>query len=486
MHYIDQQWLKGNGPIFSSYNPATGEAVWQGAAADEYEVNLAVNAARYAFDTWSNLSIEKRIEYLHAFGEALKAMREDLVEAISKETGKPLWESQNEWQSMINKIEISIEAYHKRCSELIHQHPTSLSITRHKPHGVVAVFGPFNFPGHLPNGHIIPALLAGNTIIFKPSEFTPLVAEITLQCWEKAKLPSGVINLLQGDKKTGKLLASHPDIDGLFFTGSWETGKILSEQFASFPQKILALEMGGNNPLIFDEVSDIKAAVYLTIQSAYLSSGQRCTCARRLIIPRGTNGDHFLESLIPAIKKIRVGIYTEKPEPFMGPVIHQSAVKHLLETQNTLQAMGGKELIPMTLLKSGTALLSPGLMDTTDIVDKPDQEIFGPFLQVIRVLDFEEAIKEANRTSYGLAAGLMSDNEQSYREFYQKIRAGIVNWNTQLTGASSAAPFGGIGRSGNHRPSAYYAADYCSFPVASLETTEMILPQHLSPGLEGL
>jgi succinylglutamic semialdehyde dehydrogenase len=468
---------------FRSINPATGAIIWEGKAAQKPDINKAVEKASKAFEGWSLLPIEKRIEYLRAFKAALNQSKDALAESISKETGKPLWESKAEVNAMVNKVDISIDAYDHRCAEIIHDQPEIRAITRHKPHGVVAVFGPFNFPGHLPNGHIVPALLAGNTVIFKPSEFTPLVAELTMKCWEKAGLPPGVLNLVQGGRETGQLLSHHPGIKGLFFTGSWQTGKIFAEQFANQPEKILALEMGGNNPLVVYDISDSKCAAFLTIQSAFLTSGQRCTCARRLIIAEGKEGDAFLKELIHHMKGIHVGTYIDKPEPYMGPVISENTVKHLLEAQENLKAHGGEILVEMRQLKSGTGLISPGLMDVTKVVNRPDEELFGPFLQVIRVSNFEAAIKEANNTSFGLAAGLLSDRPEFYEKFYQKVKAGIINWNSALTGASSAAPFGGIGHSGNYRPSAYYAADYCSFPVASMEAHRLKLPAQMPPGI---
>jgi succinylglutamic semialdehyde dehydrogenase len=429
-----------------------------------------------AFENWADSSLEKRISYLESFHRELSLNQSLLTEAISKETGKPFWDAFQEVNAMLGKIAISVEAFKQRCPTVEKNQSTAKSITRHKPHGVVAVLGPFNFPGHLPNGHIVPALLAGNTVVFKPSECTPLVAALTIECWRKANLPPGVINLVQGGKETGISLISNSTIAGLFFTGSVQTGRLILEKFNDKPEKILALEMGGNNPLIISKISDIKTACYLTIQSAFLTSGQRCTCARRLILLENSHHEIFLEELIRMIRSIKVGPYTENPQPFMGPVISHKAAQNILLSQEKLKSLGGKPLIQAYLLKEHTGLLSPGLLDSTDIDNKPDEEIFGPLLQIIRVKNFEEAIHEANQTKYGLSASLFSDSREEFHEFYRKIKAGIVNWNVALTGASSAAPFGGIGISGNHRPSAFYAADYCSYPVASLESEKIAIP----------
>jgi len=463
----------------SSTNPATGGPVWTGPAASPAEVSAAVARARAAFRPWSRTPLAEREKTLRAFATTLESRKALLASAISREVGKPAWEALTEVQTMIGKIELSITAHARRCADFT----GGPAITRFRPHGVVAVFGPFNFPGHLPNGHIVPALLAGNTVVFKPSEHAPLVAELTLAAWLDAGLPDGALTVVQGARDTGAALAQHPGIDGLFFTGSGRTGLWLSELFAKTPGKILALELGGNNPLVVWEPRDLAAAALLTIQSAYLSAGQRCTCARRLIVPTGPAGDAFLAALVTTIARIRVGAFTETPEPFMGPVVSAAAAQNVLAAQSALLAAGATTLVPSRLLRADTGLLSPGLLDVTAVADRPDEEIFGPLLQVIRVPDFAAALAEANATRYGLAAGLICDDPELYMRFREEIRAGLINWNQQLTGASGAAPFGGVGRSGNHRPAGFFAADYCSHPVASIEIPTLTLPASLPPGL---
>ncbi len=481
--FIDGRWVEGQGPLFQSLNPAQGSVIWEGRSADAGQVDEALQAARKAFPAWAAAGFEARAEKVRAYAAQLEAHREELAETIALETGKPLWETRTEAAAMIGKIEISIRAYQERTGSKESDIPGAKAMLRHKPHGVVAIFGPYNFPGHLPNGHIVPALLAGNTLALKPSELTPKVAELMLQLWQKADLPAGVLNLLQGEKETGMALAAHPEIDGLFFTGSSRTGHLLHQQFAGHPGKILALEMGGNNPLIVDEVSDLKAAVHDTLQSAYITSGQRCTCARRLLVPKTDAGDRFVEALTEAVKQIRVGRYNADPQPFMGSLISEQAADGILAAQASLQSLGGVSLVEARKLEAGTGLISPALIDVTAIADLPDDEYFGPLLQLIRYDSFEEAIVHANRTSYGLSAGILSDNRDKYEQFLLQSRAGIVNWNKQLTGASGSAPFGGIGASGNHRPSAFYAADYCAYPVACIEAEQVSLPAQLSPGL---
>ena len=482
--FIGGIWVEGGGAPFGRRNPANGEPLWSGAAADVGDVNRAFAAARKALEFWGPEPFAEREAVIRRFAAVLEENREAMADTIARETGKPLWETRTEVSSMISKVDISVRACNSRTGVTETVTGAVTSAVRHKPHGVVAVLGPYNFPGHLPNGHIVPALLAGNTVLFKPSELTPLTAECTVQLWEHAGLPPGVLNLLQGERATGEAIANHPHLDGLFFTGSARVGEILSSQFATHPGKILALEMGGNNPLLVGTVSDTRAAVYDIVQSAYLSSGQRCTCARRLFVPRGDAGDDVLKALATAVGKLRVGAWNDDPQPFMGPLISASAAHGLLEAQRKLVAMGAVPLVEMKQLPAGPAFVSPGLLDATGVRDLPDEEYFGPLLCVIRYDSLDHAIEMANHTRYGLSAGLLSDNVEDYERFYRKIRAGIVNWNRPTTGASSAAPFGGIGASGNHRPSAFYAADYCAYPVASMEAARSELPAQLAPGIE--
>ncbi|GAC1030841.1 succinylglutamate-semialdehyde dehydrogenase [Pseudomonas sp. No.21] len=482
-HYIAGAWQAGQGEAFDSLNPVTQESVWSGQGASAEQVEAAVAAARAAFPAWARLSLEARIAVLERFAATLKTRADELARCIGEETGKPLWESATEVTTMVNKVAISIQSYRERTGEKSGPLADATAVLRHKPHGVVAVFGPYNFPGHLPNGHIVPALLAGNAVVFKPSELTPKVAELTVKCWIEAGLPAGVLSLVQGGRETGIALAASAGIDGLFFTGSSRTGNLLHQQFAGRPDKILALEMGGNNPLVVDEVADVDAAVYTIIQSAFISAGQRCTCARRLLVPVGAWGDALLARLVAVAASIQVGAFDAQPAPFMGSVISLDAARHLLKAQEHLIAQGATPLLAMSQPLETAALLTPGILDVTAVAERPDEEFFGPLLQVIRYADFDAAMAEANATQYGLAAGLLSDSRELYQRFFIESRAGIVNWNKQLTGAASSAPFGGIGASGNHRASAYYAADYCAYPVASLESETLALPATLTPGV---
>lgn len=483
VQYINGQWLPGLGNLFQSLNPATNDVVWQGQAADDSQVQLAMQAARQAFFSWATRPLSERIAIIEQFAAQLTQHSDEMARVIALDTGKSLWESKTEVSAMIAKIAISVKAHAERTGTVENAMAGAKAFIRHKPHGVVAVFGPYNFPGHLPNGHIVPALIAGNTVLFKPSELTPLVAELTVKLWHAAGLPAGVLNLLQGEVQTGKAIVAHPGLDGLFFTGSSNTGHFLHQQFAGHPGKILALEMGGNNPLIVRDVANIKAAVHDIIQSAFITSGQRCTCARRLFIPRTAQGDALLAALVKATKQIKVGAPFADEQPFYASMISAKAASGMVSAQQQIVALGGVCLVELTQLDPTLGFVTPGIIDVTDARPLPDEEHFGPLLKVYRYDDFDQAIAEANNTRFGLSAGLLADSAADYEYFFARIRAGIVNWNKPITGASSAAPFGGIGASGNHRASAYYAADYCAYPVASVEAESVAVPASLSPGL---
>lgn len=486
-NYIDGAWLAGSGPELATIDPSTGRQTWTSNASTAEDVARAAAAARNAFESWALTPLEQRIAVCTRFRDLLKEHSEELAAIIAEEVGKPLWEARTEVTTMANKVDISVQAHGARTGETASRVADGNAVLRHRPHGVFAVYGPYNFPGHLPNGHIVPALIAGNTVVFKPSEYAPRTAVKTVQLWEQAGLPKGVLNLVNGGRDTGVALGQHQDIDGILFTGSSQTGTALHKQFGGQPGKMLALEMGGNNPLVVWDIPQdpklLDAAVHHTVMSAFISAGQRCTCARRLVIQDSPAGQAFLDRLVNIAATLQPGPSKADPQPFMGPVVSAAVAARLVQAQADMAARGGKVLLQMKQLDPNAGFVTAGIVDTTDAQGIPDEEWFGPLLQVIRVKDFDQALRVANATEYGLAAALLSPSEELWKRFSVRARAGIVNWNRPTTGAASSAPFGGVGKSGNHRPSAYYAADYCAYPVASIETPELELPAKLSPGL---
>lgn len=481
--YMGGAWVSGGGAELASLNPATGETLWKSRAANDTDIARAVKAAHSAFPAWAELPLQTRLEYIERFKATVETHKEELATVISQETGKALWDAKTEVQGVIGKIAISLQAYRERTGEKKSEAGGIATSLAHRPHGVMAVFGPYNFPAHLPNGHMIPALIAGNCVILKPSDYTPLVGETLIRYWQEADIPPGVVQLVQGGRDTGIALAAAEGINGILFTGSVATGVALHKQFAGKLDVILALELGGNNPLIVEAVEDMDAAVYTTLQSAFITTGQRCTCARRLILQQGNWADAFLAKLAASANDLVAGAYTDQPEPFMGPLISEQESAKLMAAQEQLIKLGGRPVLALNTRKDLSAFISPGIIDVTQAASRPDEEWFGPLLQVIRVQDMHDAIAEANNTRYGLAAGIISDNQAHIDEFVKHVRAGVIAVNRQTTGASGALPFGGIGISGNHRPAAFYAADYCAYPVAMQQSSTVAVPPAVPPGM---
>jgi succinylglutamic semialdehyde dehydrogenase len=461
--WIGGVWREGGGERFASFDPATGNHVWEGRAATADDVSDAMAAARSAFRAWSRRPAEERIAIVRAYAKALEARAGVLADTISREMGKVAWDARGEVQAMIGKIELSIRAQAERAGQREEKTPFGAMALSHHAHGVLAVFGPFNFPGHLPSGHIVPALLAGNCVVFKPSELTPGVGALMAEAWEEAGLPAGVLNLVQGARETGAALLDAPGLAGVLFTGSAETGALIHRKFAGRPDVVLALELGGNNPLIAWPPFDVAAAANLVAHSAYATSGQRCSCARRLIVPDNAEGAALIARIASLCGEIAVGPASQTPEAFMGPRINATSADRALAYEARLTGRGAK---PIVALKRDGAFVRPGLIDVTG-VETPDEELFGPLLQVCRARDFDQALDIANLTRFGLAGGLISDDPALWARVRNEMRAGVLNWNRPTTGASGALPFGGPGLSGSLRPSAYYAADYVAYPVAT-------------------
>ncbi len=450
-----------------SIDPATGDVVWQGAVADAAACTAAVARARAAMPGWARRPLDERVAIARAYAGVLQQRSEDLARLIGRETGKLLWEARTEVAAMIGKVEISIRAQAERAGTAQTDQPFGRAVLRHHPHGVMAVLGPYNFPGHLPNGHIVPALIAGNAVVFKPSELTPAVGEAMIDVWHAAGVPADVLQVVQGGRDTGAALIAQ-DIDGLLFTGSATAGRHFRRAFIDRPHVILALELGGNNPLVaWDDATDPAVLANLVAHSAFITTGQRCSCARRLIVPEGPAGDALVAAVVDLASHLPIG--AGEDQAFFGPLIGTAAARGARTALQGLIEAGCRVLVDRSVVPDrGEAFFGPVVLDATGVA-VPDAEIFAPVLQVLRVPDFDAAIATANATAFGLSAGLLAADPALWDRFVTEIRAGVVNWNRPTTGAASAAPFGGLGESGNHRPSAYYAADYCAYPVASFE-----------------
>ncbi len=459
--YVDGHWLAGGGAVLTSTSPVDGRQLWSAPEAGADDVSNALAAARSAQPEWERTPLSERTAILETFADQLADNGAELADAISAETGKPTWEARTEVASVIGKVALSIDAHADRNPDVRLNDTASMA---HRPVGVVGVLGPFNFPAHLPNGQIIPALLAGNSVVYKPSELTPLVASVHTRLLAEAGLPPGVFNLAIGARRAGEALVAG-NVNAIAFTGSVETGHAIHRSLADRPEVLLALEMGGNNPLVVAHSDDDEAVVNLIVRSAFITAGQRCTCARRLFIPSGADGDGLLDRLVDVTERLRVGAPDEQPEPFMGPLINVDAADRVRAHVGRLVAAGGVQIAGEETLAG--AFVRPTIV-ATDGLDVPDEEVFGPVITVERFDDLETAFARAADTRFGLAAGLVSTDPAHFERFKAVVTAGVVNFNCPTTGASGRLPFGGVGASGNHRPAGWTAADFCAFPVATM------------------
>jgi succinylglutamic semialdehyde dehydrogenase len=415
---------------------------------------------------------------------------------ITDETGKTLWEGKAEAGLLAGKVDITLDdsvigALSRVTGFSVELSPTRLGSAWFKPHGVMAVVGPFNFPAHLPNGHIVPALAMGNTIVFKPSEKTPAVGQFLAALFQEALeaegAPPGVFNLVQGGAEAASRLVSHDGLDGILFTGSWPVGRRILEANLDRPSRIIALEMGGNNPAVVLPDADLRQAAMEVARCAFITTGQRCTCTRRLIVH-----EQVADRLIGAVCKIASTVIVGAPRAehpvFMGPIISKQARDGAIEFQRSLASAGARLLVQATAPDhpDGGLYLTPGVaqVDRFTTSDEGgsrgggggrdagcDVELFGPYLRVAVVGSLDEAIEQANATRYGLAASIFTQDIDAAERFRFECRAGCINVNTGTAGASSKLPFGGLGLSGNHRPAGSFSLDYCAYPVAGMAET---------------
>jgi succinylglutamic semialdehyde dehydrogenase len=448
--------------------------------ADATAVSEAVRAARRAFPAWRDAGLEARRSVMQRFAGIARARSEELAHLIAREVGKALWDARSEAALLAPKVEATLG---DGLAWVAERSPASGQRVTYHPRGVLAVYGPFNFPAHLPNGHIVPALVTGNCVVFKPSEIAPAVGAWMAERWREAGLPEGVLALVQGRAATGQALAAHPDVDGILFTGSYATGRAIQEATLDQPHKLLALEMGGSNPLLVCDDADLELAVAESALSIAVTTGQRCTCARRLFVHRAVEAE-FSERLARVLGALRVG----KPfddDIFMGPLASLEAYERLAHWRALAAEAGGERLpIRQPALPppfTGASLVRfPGIAQTHPY---QREEIFGPEAAVYPVDDLDEAIAGANDSDYGLAAAVFTRSRARYEHCVGRIRAGILNWNQRTVGASGRLPFGGTGKSGNDRPAGITATLYCTVAQAHLEREDGFDPETLPPGM---
>lgn len=455
--------------MLTSIEPATGLLLWQGEESD-----VAAEAARVAagWPQWAARPFTYRVEAMRRFANLVRGKEVELSDLISRETGKPVWDAKGEVAALLESVEQSIAAYSTRTGQKrLDGAMGARQALRHKPHGVMAVITPHCTPALLPVAQIAPALIAGNGVLFKPSEKVPATALFLTTLMHEAGVPRDVLSCVIGAADAGKALVAHDGVAGIVFTGSAHVGLSINRALVSRPDRIAALHMGGNNPMILWDMTDIRTAVALVIQSSFLSTGQICTAGRRLIV-RDSMADAVIETLRHTTNRLIIDAPHADVSPYMGPIIDMEMADGLTESFLYLMSNGGKPITHMRRPKDGLPFVTPGIIDVTAMEKRIDIELFGPILQIVRVADFDAAIAEANATRYGLAAALFGGSEEQYDRFWAASSAGLVNWNRPLTGSLPGLPSGGIGLSGNHRAGGSGAADHCAYPVASAEIAQ--------------
>lgn len=471
-------WLGGDGDPFASYNPSTHGLIRSGHFATIEQAREAVLHLRSNQPQWEATSIESRRAILTRFTELIYANEPQLTQLVADEVGKPLWEAATEVNAVRAKLAPTLDFNERRASTLVSNLSGMRSVTRFRPLGVVSVISPFNFPLSMLNTHVMPALLAGNSVVIKPSEHAPVLATRYVELLLEAGVPSNVVALLHGGPEIARELARLSD--GLYLTGSRAAGESILSSIHDRTDVLLALEMGGNSPLVIWDYDDLDVPVWGAIQSGYISAGQRCSAARRIILP--AEDTHFVPRLAEVTASLLVDVPLAATQPFVGPLISPQAVTALERRYNELLRLGAKEIVPLTVVNREANLVRPSILDVSGI-SMSDEEHFGPLLLIQRVQSIEKAIEVANETRYGLAAGIYCRTREVYERFRNGTRAGIVNWNQALTGAVGVAPFGGVKDSGNYRPGGSLSVDYCVYAVASLEVEEPTLPAILPPGV---
>ena len=468
--FIDGRWHPlpvGSGII--SRDPARPDTIVWAADPVPSHVDAAVDAATRGRAEWFGLGESGRLDALQRWKSAAESHAPRLAELITLETGKIRSEATAEAGLVGKKVDITVGPHSKGRIEGydVAAGETRIGRCSFRPHGVMAVLGPYNFPAHLPNGHVVPALLAGNTVVFKPSDKTPAVGQALAEIADAAELPAGVFNLVQGGADPASRLVAHSDVDGILFTGSWGVGRRILEANIETPGRIVALELGGSNPSVVLPDADLRQAVIECARAAFATTGQRCTCTRRIVVHADV-ADRFISAFCKVASTLVVGPGDAEGPIFMGPMINQDAVDAVLAYQTELHARGGKVLVESTRVDGTGHFVTPGVVMVDRFKIEQDRECFGPLVQIAIARDFDDAIEQANATRYGLAASIFTRDDSAWARFLAECRAGCVNRNCGTAGASGALPFGGLGLSGNHRPAGAFSLDYCVHPVASM------------------
>jgi len=467
--------------LLVSTSPANpGDELGRFPIAGPVEIDAAVGRARRAFPAWRDAGLEARAAVLRRFASLAAQRAPEFATRIAREVGKALWEAQAEAGLIAPKVGVTLDEGMELVATL---EASPGARATHHPRGVLAVLGPFNFPAHLPNGHIVPALATGNTVVFKPSELAPACGEWLAALWKDAGLPQGVLEIVHGAGETGAVLAGHEDLDGVLFTGSWATGRALQEATLDQPGKLLALELGGRNAIAVLDDADLELAVAESALSIAVTTGQRCSCASRLFVHRRLI-DEYQQRLSRVLGGMVIGAPLD-PGVFMGPLVSEAAHDKVTRLREMARDAGGERIVEVDP-DLPAPWIGPGLVrfsGTDQSHAYQRDEIFGPEACLYAIDDLDQAIAAINDSEYGLVASVFTRDRAAYEHAVGRVDTGLLNWNKGTTGASGKLPFGGEKRSGNGRPAGVTATVYTTRPQAHLESEAGFDPESLPPGM---
>jgi acyl-CoA reductase-like NAD-dependent aldehyde dehydrogenase len=458
-NYINGKWVKGRNK-FQTINPANEELLAEIAQAENSDVDATVNAATEAFKSWRLTPAPIRGELLFKIGDILKQKKEELARLLTQDMGKVISEARGDVQEAIDMAYfMGGEGRRLLGYTAPVEMPNKFGMAVRDPAGVVGLITPWNFPIAVPSWKIFPALVAGNTVIWKPSPETPAISAAFVKVFEEAGIPAGVFNLLLAPgAEVAKALVNHPDVRVLSFTGSTSTGRAIAESAARLNKK-LSLEMGGKNAILVLEDANVELVTDATLWAAFGTSGQRCTAASRLIVQKGI-ASKLTESLAERTKKLRLGNGLD-PKVDVGPVINKSALERIHNYVQIGQKEGARALTGASVadVNGKGFFYSPTLFDGV----KPGstleaEEIFGPVLSIIEVDSLEEAIEVNNRSQYGLSTSIFTQDVNRAFTAMRDIFSGLVYINHGTTGAEIQFPFGGVRGTGNGHREAGQAA----------------------------
>ena len=454
-NYIDGRWVRGcTGSTFQTINPANETVLAEIPAAGVQDVDVAVEAATRAFEPWRRTPAPLRGELLFKVGELLKSRKEELARLLTQDMGKVIAEARGDVQEAIDMaFYMGGEGRRLLGYTAPVEMPDKFGMAVRDPSGVVGIITPWNFPIAVPSWKICPALVAGNTIIWKPSPETPAISAAFVKVFEDAGLPAGVFNLLLAPgADVARALVSHPGVRVLSFTGSTATGRAIAESAARLNKKV-SLEMGGKNAIIVLDDANLDLATDATLWAAFGTSGQRCTAASRLIVQRGI-APRLKEALVERTRRLTLGDGLD-PAVEIGPVINRAALQRIHGYVEAGEREGARALVGASITDVGGKgfFYLPTLLDGVHPgVTVEREEVFGPVLSIIEVDSLEEAIRVNNRSQYGLSTSIFTQDVNRAFTSMRDIFTGLVYINHGTTGAEIQFPFGGVRGTGNgHR-----------------------------------